>query len=58
MISDQQRIANRDWDEWIVEEAQPSPHYSIYKCINCLDYGDNDGEPCPYCNLDKGVTDE
>ncbi len=57
MISNQQRTASREWDESIMEEGQPASRYGIYNCINCLDYGDNDGEPCPYCNKSGDRTE-
>ncbi len=53
MRNRQLEISQRDWDESIMKDSQPDPRYGIYNCINCLDYGDNDGEPCQVCNLEK-----
>ena len=41
----------REWDEDIMNDKNGKP--SPYNCDYCLDYGDNDGEPCTCKHLDK-----
>ena len=43
-------IAQREWDEAIMEDRQIPP--SPYACDYCLDYGENDGEDCD-CGADR-----